>query len=212
MKANKQVEKDHYAFHRYMSKARWCSLWHQIDEIQKLQPTSILEIGTGPGIFKMMLEYMDFHIETIDLDPDLKPTYVGSATELPFRDATYDVVCAFQMLEHLPYAESLRAFAEMARVSRKNVLISLPDARMTLQYKFYLSRLGNYDFLVPHPRYKAQNHQFDGEHYWEINKLGYDLRKITSDLSQYAKLIKTYQVFENPYHRFFIFEKDKLGI
>jgi predicted SAM-dependent methyltransferase len=207
MKFDKQVDKNHYIFQNYIPKARWCSIWHQIDEIQKLQPKSVLEIGPGPSILKMILGYMQLPIETIDVDPELKPTYVGSATSLPFNDATYDLVCAFQVLEHLPYDDALHAFAEMVRVSKKNILISLPDARMTLQYKFYLPRLGSYAFLVPHPRYKAQEHQFDCEHYWEINKIGYDLKKVSLNLSRYAKLVKTYQVFENPYHRFFIFEK-----
>lgn len=207
MKPEKQVDKSHYVFNAYMTKARWCSLWYQIEEIQKLKPKNVLEIGPGPGILKMMFEIVGLHIETLDIDPEIQPTYVGSATELPFENSTYDVVCAFQMLEHLPYEESLGAFTEMVRVSRKNVLISLPDARMTLQYKFFLPRLGNYEFLVPHPRYKPQDQQFDGEHYWEINKKNYPLQKVSGDLSRYAKLIRTYQVFENPYHRFFIFEK-----
>jgi predicted SAM-dependent methyltransferase len=207
MNVKKQVDKSHYEFSTYMTKARWCSVWHQIDEIQKLKPINILEIGPGPGILKTMLEVMGFSLETLDIDPEIKPNHVGSVTEMSFKDSTYDVVCAFQMLEHLPYEYSLKAFSEMARVSRKNVLISLPDSKMTLQYKIYLPRLGSYDFLVPHPRYKPQDHQFDGEHYWEINKKGYSLQRVIADLSVHAQLIRTYQVFENPYHRFFLFKK-----
>ena len=207
MKFKKQVDTSHYEFSAYMTKARWCSVWHQIDEIQKIKPKNILEIGPGSGILKTLLEPMGLRVETLDIDLALNPSYVGSVTEMPFQDSSYDVVCAFQMLEHLPYEDSIKAFKEMVRVSRKNVLISLPDFKMTLQYKFYLPRLGNYEFLVPHPRYKPQDHQFDGEHYWEINKRGYSLQRVTADLSQHAKLMKTYQVFENPYHRFFIFKK-----
>lgn len=50
-------------------------------------------------------------------------------------------------------------------------------------------------------------HVFDGEHHWEIGKKGYLLKKIIDDLSQKSKLLKTYRVPENPYHRFFVFEK-----
>lgn len=207
MEHKKQVNKSHYEFDTYMTKARWCSVWHQIDEIQKLKPSSILEVGPGPGILKTMGEICGFAIDTLDLDPEMNPDHIGSATKMPFDDFTYDMVCSFQMLEHLPYKSSLQAFSEMVRVSKKNVVISLPDSKFMLRYQFYLPRFGSYDFLVSHPRHKPQHHQFDGEHYWEINKHGYPLTRVISDLSVYARLINTYLVRENPYHRFFIFER-----
>jgi len=40
-------------------------------------------------------------IETLDFDPDLKPDHVANATNLPFADDAFSVICAFQMLEHV---------------------------------------------------------------------------------------------------------------
>jgi SAM-dependent methyltransferase len=208
MNFKKQVEKDHYEFNRYISKERWCSMWHQLDEIQKLKPKRVLEIGPGPGLFKMMAMKIGIHVETLDIDPDLKPDHIGSAMAMPFDDATYDVVCAFQMLEHLPYESSLQAFAEMVRVSRRGVVISLPDSRPVWRYKIHVPKLGHYDFFVPRPRFKAPIHKFDGEHYWEVNKRDYQLSRVINDFSAYIQIVKTYRVFENPTHRFFIFHKD----
>lgn len=45
----KQVEKSHYDFTRYMSRARWQSLWHQLDEVLQLHPARVLELGPGGG-------------------------------------------------------------------------------------------------------------------------------------------------------------------
>jgi len=51
-------------------------------------------------------------------------------------DKSLDVVCAFQMLEHVPYEKSLAIFAEMAHVARKGAVISLPDAARCWPYFF----------------------------------------------------------------------------
>jgi len=68
----------------------------------------------------------------VDIDPELKPDFVATAAQLPFKNNSYDCVCAFQVLEHLKYDESIAAFKEMARVARKNIVISLPDSRRSL--------------------------------------------------------------------------------
>jgi len=207
MTYEKQVEKDHYQFSRYMSKQRWCSVWHQFDEVQKLQSNRVLEVGPGPGLFKMVAATFGISVETLDFDPDLKPDHVGSATALPFSDGSYDVVCAFQMLEHLPYEAALQAFGEMARVSRRHVIISLPDARPVWRYQVHIPKFGPCDFLIPRPLFKAAAHEFDGEHYWELNKRGYPLSRVIDDLSKHMRLVKTYRVPEYFYHRFLTFEK-----
>jgi ubiquinone/menaquinone biosynthesis C-methylase UbiE len=206
MNYQKQVDRSIYQFSSYMTKQRWCSVWHQLDEVQKLKPQRVLEIGVGPGLFKAVAATFGIAVETMDIDPDLKPDHVGSATAMPFDDSSYDVVCAFQMLEHVPYEAALQAFDEMVRVSRRYVVISLPDARSVWCYKIHLPKFGTHDFLVPRPQIKAPVHEFDGEHYWEINKADYPLSRVTTDFSKQAHLIKTYRVFENPYHRFLIFE------
>lgn len=203
----KQVDSNHYEFNRYLTKERWISIWHQLDEVQKLKPDRVLEVGPGPGLFKVVARSVGINVETMDLDPDLKPDHVGSAMGMPFADGFYDVVCAFQMLEHLPYELSLQAFSEFVRVSRRYVVISLPDARIAWRYQIQIPLLGMYSFLVPCPQIKAQPHKFDGEHYWEINKQGYPLSRVIKDFSRYARLVNTYRVHENPYHRFFVFER-----
>ncbi len=203
----KQVDKSIYEFKRYMSKERWCSVWNQLEEIRTLQPKSVLEIGPGPGLFKLIAAMIGIKIETLDFDPALVPDHVGSATDLPFDDGTYDVVCAFQMLEHLPYDASQRAFTEMVRVSRRNIVISLPDARPVWRYRIQIPKFGVHDFLVPRPQINPPPHEFDGEHYWEINKRGYLLSRVIADFTKSARLVNTYRPPENPSQRFFIFER-----
>ena len=203
----KQVDKSHYEFGTYMTKHRWVSVWHQLDEVIKLDPERVLEVGPGPGLFKAAAGALGVHVETLDLDPELRPDHVASVFEMPFEDGTFDVVCAFQMLEHLPFEQSLEAFREMVRVAGKAVVISLPDAAIRWPYSIYLPKVGIVQFSIPRPRLRASLHEFDGEHYWEINKQGYPVTKVIQELSSVAavSLSRTFRVPENLYHRFFVF-------
>jgi len=204
----KQVDSGHYEFSRYVNKQRWASMWHQLAEVLALKPNRVLEIGPGPGLFKMTALAFGVRVETMDLDPDLNPDYVASVLAMPFKDGEFDVVCSFQMLEHLPYPQSLQAFKEMARVAGKGLVISLPEAQIPWSVSFFLPKLGNVHFSIPRPRLRLPIHKFDGEHYWEINKRGYELKKIVKDFSVSGwSLTQTYRVTGNLYHRFFIYKK-----
>ena len=206
---HKQVDKSHYEFGKYITKRRWASVWHQLDEVIKLDPERVLEVGLGPGLFKAAAGAFGVHVETLDLDPELVPDHVASVFEMPFEDGGFDVVCAFQMLEHLPFEQSLEAFQEMARVAAKAVVISLPDAATRWPVSIHLPRIGVVTFSIPKPRLAAPQHTFDGEHYWEINKAGYPLKRVTDALLNAGpvQLTRSFRVPDHPYHRFFIFRK-----
>lgn len=203
----KQVEVEHYRFGSYMELPRWGSFWHQLNEVAALDAKTVLEIGPGPGYFKAVAERMGIEVETADLDPNLKPDYVASVTELPIPNKKYDVSCAFQVLEHLPFDAALTALDELARVTRNHVVISLPDSRRTWRYMLHLPKIGERRVLIKRPQIKVPSHSFDGQHYWEINKRGYELEKVTSSFLKSGKLRleRTFRPYENAYHRFFIF-------
>lgn len=201
----KQVDRTHYSFSRYVDKGRWASVWHQLDEVARFKPQRVLEIGPGPGLLKRTGAAFGMAVETLDLDPELEPDHLGSVLALPFANGSFDVICAFQMLEHLPYAQSLQAFAQMARVASKAVIISLPDLRPMWRYSLHLPRVGQKCWLLNRPFWKPQSHRFDGEHHWEINKLETPLEKVMADLSALMTLQRTYRMFDDPYYRFFVF-------
>jgi ubiquinone/menaquinone biosynthesis C-methylase UbiE len=125
---------------------------------------------------------------------------------MPFENNSFYVVCAFQMLEHLPFEKSLRAFAEMDRVAKNAVVISLPDSEPRLRIAINISQFKLGCFYLPLPRLYRPIHKIEGEHYWEINKVDYSLKHVISLLQKNTKknLINTFRVDENPYHRFFI--------
>lgn len=202
-----QVDRSHYTFASYMEKPRWISVWHQLDEVQRFGPATVLEIGVGSGLFKVAASLFGLDVKTLDIAADLNPDYLGSADAIPLSDGSIDVVCAFQVLEHMPFELSLAALAEMRRVARKAVVISLPDAKGVWVSCVKLPLLKTRRWMIPNPLARAKVHVFDGEHYWEVNKRDYPLDRVLSSMRKIMPdaSVSTYRVHENPYHRFFVF-------
>lgn len=201
-----QVKKSHYLFPQYVTQKRWNSMWHQLQEVLALAPENVLEIGPGTGIFSAVAKKLGVTVKTIDIDPNLQPDHVGAAHDIPLESSSFDVVCAFQVLEHMPFDMSIKSILEMCRVARKAVIISLPDARTTWPFTLTLPKIGAIRFSIPRPFFTPIPHVFDGQHYWEINKSGYELKSVVSAMSNTTPSfdIRTYRVHDNPYHRFFV--------
>lgn len=205
MKLEKQVSAGHYDFCKYVDKGRWMSFYYQILEIMSKNPQKVLEVGAGKRVVGAILEQNGIDYETVDIDPELKPDHLASVLEMPLRDNSYDVVCCFQMLEHIPYEDFPKALKEIRRVARNYAVISLPDAKTLFHYSFHIPKVGIKHFSIPKPLFKPPIHIFDGEHRWEINKAGYLLNRVISDIKAAGfKIETTYRPIENSYHRFFV--------
>lgn len=204
---DKQVNKDHYNFNKYMTQKRWASIWHQLDEVQHFQPKSILEIGPGSGVFKASASMFGMDVKTLDIASDLAPDHLGSADAIPLPERSMDIVCAFQVLEHMPFDMSLKALMEMRRVACKAVIISLPDVKSVWASTLKIPMFKPLKLMIPNPLFQEVDHVYDGEHYWEISKRGYSLGKTIAEMKRVmpGMSVRTYRVHENPYHRFFIF-------
>src|SRR5690606_26673733 len=84
----------------------------------------VLEVGCGTGLILQRVAGVARSARGVDLSPGMLEhaksrgldVQEGSATELPFADASFDVTYSFKVLAHVPGWE--RALAEMARVTR----------------------------------------------------------------------------------------------
>jgi predicted SAM-dependent methyltransferase len=203
-----QVTPDHYIDPSYDSKERFISYWHQINEIISLEPKKILEVGVGNRFTSKYLRDRNLNVITFDVEDGLRPDVVGSVLRLPFASKSFDVIACYEVLEHLPYSEFQEALREIHRVSRKYAVLSLPDVTTVYRINIELPRIRPIKRLINHPFHRPAQHAFDGEHYWEIGKTGYPLKKIELDIEQSGfKIIRTYRIFEFYYHRFFVLEK-----
>lgn len=108
---------------RFLNKARAA--------VPKTEELSILDIGTGEGLFWNGMAHTG--VIGIDLRQDalavasehgIVTPVMASAEDLPFRSQSFDYALAIEILEHLP--QPGLAVSEMARVARIGGLITVP--------------------------------------------------------------------------------------
>lgn len=126
-------------------------------------PRSVLEVGCGEGKLADYLmregpspetfEASDVSLEALaeDLDPRIQ-FREASIYDLPYEDASIDLVLCCEVLEHLQ--EPAAALAEVARVARSRVLLSTPREPLwrglnMLRGK-YLAQAGNTPGHIQH--------------------------------------------------------------
>ena len=144
-------------------------------------------------------------VKTLDLDQARKPDVVGSVERMPFEDNSFDLALCAEVLEHLDFNKFEKCLEELKRVSRKNVVLSLPHFGPPLKLAFKIPFLKEVKIAWKIP-YHPQ-HPTDGVHYWEIGKKGYALSKIKKIISKHFEIENDFVPWENQYHHFFILEK-----
>lgn len=205
-----QVEPDAYFSKNYDSKGRFCSYWHQIQESISLKPEKMLEVGIGNGFVSKYLKERGLNIVTLDIDGRLKPDVVGTILGLPFADESFDVVGCYEVIEHLPFGDLNKALSEIFRVSSSFALLSTRDISGVLRFSVGVPFIGEIRRLIPLPRLRKPVHNFDGQHYWEIGKAGYPLKRVKMEMQNVGfQIVRTYRVFEKYQHRFFILKKGR---
>ena len=123
-------------------------------------PTSLLDVGCGEGVLteRWAQQLGDGRVVGWDLeDPKLEAEWSGRrrpnlefvtgdiGAGLPHANGEFDLVTAIEVLEHVP--DPRHAVAEMARVARTHVLVSVPREpiwrALNLARGAYVKDLGN---------------------------------------------------------------------
>ncbi len=201
-----QVDKSHYSFEKYAFEGRFVSYYWQLKEALALSPQSILEVGVGDGVFgNFVKQNTNVSYIAVDVAEDLHPDVVGNVLELPFADKSFDVVCAFEVLEHLPFEQFDKAVLELCRVARTHIVISVPHFGPMLSFSLKIPFLPQIRaaLKIPFPK----KHIFNGQHHWEVGKRGYPVSLIRNKLSACGELVRDFVPFGSPYHHFFVLKK-----
>lgn len=202
----KQNKENLYEFSKYSSLDRWASYYYQLKEIVALKPRSLLEIGIGEKVIgNYVKNSLKIFYQSLDLNIDLKPDIAASVTDMPLEDSSFDLVVAFEILEHLPFEEFETALKEIKRVAKKDVIISLPHFGPPLKLSLKLPLIKEIKIAFKLPW--LLKHEFNGEHFWEIGKKSYSLKKVMEIIERHFRIKKHYVPFENQYHHFFVLDK-----
>jgi SAM-dependent methyltransferase len=115
-----------------------------IERQRKVAGLTVLDIGGGPGHYTQAFRdagarcvLIDIELEEIAVTgPESTDTLVGSAAQLPFADASVDMVFSSNMLEHVRDPDQVRD--ELVRVLK-------PGGLFVLSYTNWLSPWGGHE-------------------------------------------------------------------
>lgn len=204
---------DKYRSERYITPRRWSSYAIQVREVMLLKPKRVLEIGPGNNIVTDILRSIGHEVETLDIDSRTKPDHVGSITDealIQKLSHKFDLILACEIFEHLRYEDFLKAIGLLKA--------ALPVMVMSLPYTEINSKFFHFDLKIPglnridrtmKVSYRPVEHEFNGEHYWEIGARSYPLARIAADIENSGwKIRKRFLNPDNPYHYFFVLKNE----
>jgi SAM-dependent methyltransferase len=121
---------DHHWNHRRLDPYRQ----QKVKVILRLVPIavrSVLDVGCGDGVITNALQATGY--EVVGLDRSIvglasvnAASVLASADAMPFIAGGFDLVVASELLEHIPVGLYARVLAEIQRVSRRHILVSVP--------------------------------------------------------------------------------------
>jgi SAM-dependent methyltransferase len=113
----------------------------------------VLDFGCGRGYLGKMLQEKGCTVTGCDISPEsdqctfpVRKMDLNGATD--FEENEFDSVVASDVLEHLQFPEA--ALAEMARIARRFVIISVPNSRGYLLYRVLPSLENPNEWCGPH--------------------------------------------------------------
>ena len=199
--------RDIYFAPKYFERTQLFSQAAQINAIHGFGVREILEIGPGNGFAAEFLRAAGYKVDTVDVNLELNPTFVGSVLELDQIVApySYDLVVCCEVLEHLPFASFPTALNQIAKATRKFAFITLPQSK---KFLFSLSGLltvpsrGSRWFCFA-PSLGRKNPIYEN-HHWELGwKPEHRISKICEIMSEKFHVEKVNAEPMNPYHVFF---------
>lgn len=115
-----------------------------VDTFAPVAGALVVDVGSGPGDLAEAFRARGSRAVAVDVDwdemhcrqRDLEQAAVGDGTCLPFADATFDVACSSNVLEHVP--DPLAMVADMVRVTR-------PGGLVFANYTLWLSLHGGHE-------------------------------------------------------------------
>jgi len=163
---------------------------------------SILEIGPGSGYFSSIAKNHGYDVKTADINSRTNPDYLGDFLEVDIPER-FDMVAAFEMLQHLPYEDLPAALEKIAALSSRYVFISVPASVHRFGLSVDIPRLlaprrlglgwlrGSHTLSMtwewprnadpPESNWKGREDYWN-PHYWEVGRKSYPRSRLLSEI------------------------------
>ncbi|MFH1170780.1 MAG: class I SAM-dependent methyltransferase [Candidatus Vogelbacteria bacterium] len=208
-----QVKGGHYKRRSYNTLERFISYYYQIKSLESLSSVvKVLEIGPGSKLVSRELSNLGYQVTTCDFDSRVNPDIISDVRQLSCGDNSFDCVIACQILEHIPYDEFETVLENFARISKRFVLISLPQRNtginLILKFPFIqtLFKRKFFDWSILFP-VRFPGFEKSGQHHWEIDGWTIYRRQVRRSMEKHFRILQEFSPPLNKYHRFFILEK-----
>ena len=175
-----QRENDYYFSKKYNSVNRFSSLHLQINllfDLLKNNDDSILEIGVGNRVFSNFFQEKGLDVKTIDCNPGLKSDIVGDIRKYDFGCYKFDIVVAYEVLEHMDFNDALDVLKRLKVISSRYVVISVPYSLNFIELIFNVKIPDSIRKIITLPILRIptiRKHKYSRErdHFWELGKRG----------------------------------------
>jgi hypothetical protein len=187
-----------------LEERRFTSTRIQIESVTELgdSVSSILEVGPGSGYFTTFTKGLGYSVKTADIKPWSDPDYLGDVRELDI-EGKFDLVAAFEMLQHLPFSELAPTLAKLSALSNKYVFISVPARTHRLGFSIEIPALiaprrlglgwlrGLHSFSLkwewpraadPNEREWTCRDDYWNPHYWEVGRKSYPRSRVLDEI------------------------------
>ena len=218
-----QKNREHYFKSKYNKLERFISYFYQIELVNKFAEKpfdlaqgksgkKILEIGKGNGFVSDYLKKSGFDVVTFDFDENLNPDIVGDIREINLQEDSFNIVTAFEILEHISFDDVESVLEKINKITKKYVIISLPyrstSFEFTLKFPGIRSILKK-DFISIFVRFPLvfKGIESSGQHYWEIDAINHTLRGVKRLFKRHFRLIRVIRPVLDNYRVFFVLEK-----
>ena len=195
----------------YSSPSRFMSIYEQLALLTSREFESMLEIGVGSGVLQFLARRLGKRVSTFDHNEKLESDFRGSLVDrLPFEDDQFDVVAAFEVLEHLPLKHLPSILTELSRVCRDRILISVPNRnwffRISLSTNYFtLNRVISIRRMLKiWEPVNDLNPQKD-MHYWHLGDRGVSQGSVCKTIVESGLVVeRVLRSAHNPNHHFFV--------
>lgn len=205
-------------------KIHFFSIFYQAREVI-LNPEikTMLEFGTGRNLTKAIVEHYGIKHKSVDFDNErFFPDEVS--TILDYNDKKkYDVVAAFQVLEHNPIEKLESHLLKMKKLTNKYMYISLPFSGRWISFSFFFNLFPKIAFqknvnfnwerkifkkVRPIETLIKRKDKYNA-HWWEIGDKNLSKNQFKKLLKKNnINIVKSFHNDYNPYHIFYLLEID----